>query len=457
MSPSGEQSKLDLVWTDPPFTPARSKLEAVTRISALTHSPPENLGPGSKEKRSVLANLAAGLGIDAPPKATKIDLGAKLAESLHVTWGPECWSTGQTITLIGLNRLLKGAARQGATAPQEESSIENALHQFVAARSKLEAVTRISALTHSPPETLGPGSKEKRSVLANLAAGLGIDAPPKATKIDLGAKLAESLHVTWGPECWSTGQTITLIGLNRLLEGAEWRVEASGSAGNHSLFETALGEALGILAVLESALPPHLDGRTCVCEMLKAEDRHWAQDEWAGFYFEFVGLPACINAYAGGPVTYANTRFDYSLGSVWDFKLHAAATDHAPLNAIDATRECLVSGRGVGFVVLEGDTDYDEGEMREWQREIRLANGKVAARRVMPAAYIRKSKRGFRPRRLRAFHVANLTTLDAAIEARAITVMRQGRQTSGATRKPKYGIHLGRAERQGLMVAQRDL
>ena len=37
--------------------------------------------------------------------------------------------------------------------------------EFVPARNKLEAVARISNLTNSGPETLGPGSKEHKSVV----------------------------------------------------------------------------------------------------------------------------------------------------------------------------------------------------------------------------------------------------------------------------------------------------
>ena len=40
------------------LVPACNKAEAVTRLSALTGSAPERLGPGSKERKSLLVNLA---------------------------------------------------------------------------------------------------------------------------------------------------------------------------------------------------------------------------------------------------------------------------------------------------------------------------------------------------------------------------------------------------------------
>ena len=104
---------------------------------------------------------------------------------------------------------------------------------FVPARSKLEAVTRISALTHSPPETLGPGSKERKSVLVNLAVGLDLNVATNATKVDLGADIAAAIGAKWDESCWSAGQTVTLVGLNRILEAGEdwlaWRAKTFGN------------------------------------------------------------------------------------------------------------------------------------------------------------------------------------------------------------------------------------
>ena len=88
----------------------------------------------------------------------------------------------------------------------------------------MEVVTRIAALTDAPKETLGPGSKERKSVLVNLADRLGLNVDFKASKPDLGAQIAEALGVEWDYTCWSAGHTLTLVGLNNILFGAERRV-----------------------------------------------------------------------------------------------------------------------------------------------------------------------------------------------------------------------------------------
>ena len=442
-----------LSTSEPEFLAARSKLEAVSRISATTHSPPETLGPGSKERKSVLVNLAAGLHISVNTKADKPGLGEQIARSLHVGWDTECWSTGQTITLVGLNQLLEGAEREVRRREAQAPSVVS----FVPARSKLEAVARISALTDAQPETLGPGSKERKSALVNLATGLGLTIDFRKNKPEVGAQIANELGTTWEPSCWSTGNTITLIGLNRLLEAGQSEVERRHGTLLGGFFRTAREEAAAIIETLALVIPRHMGGRSCVGRMLEAEYSQWAQDEWAAFFFEFVGLPALVNAFSGGPVVFENTIFDYSLRQVWDLKLHAAARDAAPLNAMHAIDACLDAGRGLGFIVLSGDTEYDKGEFRQWLRELRVTQGKKAAPRNAPPSYVRKSKANFNPTKIEAFFFANGEALERARNSGVLTVMHQGKQASGAERRPKYGLNLAKARAAGLALATKTL
>jgi hypothetical protein len=338
-------------------------------------------------------------------------------------------------------------------APQLElfESVQPAGDAFVPARSKLEAVTRMSALTGSPPETLGPGSKERRSALANLASGLGLAVDPKANKPDLGEQICQELGEAWDESCWSVGHTITLIGLNRLLEGAERRLANRRS--RPGLFFSAKEEAVALLAALRDALPDHLDGRRCVREMLEAEYSQWAQDEWAGFYFEFVGLPSLINTFGGGPREFGKTRFDYGLGHTWDLKVHMAASGVAPLNDQGSVDAAAAAG-GVGFLVLTGDVEYDKGEFRLWQRDLRAANGKPARERTTPKAYERKSKASFDPFMVEAFYLPDQAAIDAACQSGILKVMKQGRQTSGHARQPKYALDLVKARLSQVLLGQ---
>jgi hypothetical protein len=417
-------------------------------MSSLTGRRPESLGPGSKERKSALTNLAADLELDVDFRANKPMLGSQMAYRLGKTWDESCWSAGSTITLEGLNRILTGAeariaAQRRTLQPSLFEPVSTPSRDFAPARSKLEAVTRISALTSSPPEELGPGSKERKTVLVNLASGLGLNVGTAANKPEMGDLIARSLDVEWDDACWSAGHTITLEGLNRLLAGAERRL--SYRRGRAGLFYSAAEEGPALLSALRQTLPAVWDGPTCVAEMQRAEYSQWAQDEWAAFYFEYLGLPALVNAFGGGPRKFANTRFDYSLGHPWDLKVHMAPSGSAPLNDQVAMTEALDAGAGVGFLVLTGDVEYDEGQFRAWQKEFRAQHGKAAKARTSPPKYVRKSKRRFEPRMVEAFFVKDRSALHAALANGSMTIMRQGKQTSGAPRPPKYAIDLVKA------------
>ncbi len=212
---------------------------------------------------------------------------------------------------------------------------------------------------------------------------------------------------------------------------------------------------MALLGVLAAAISGAWEGRDCVEEMYAAEYSQWAQDEWAAFYFEYRGLPSLINTFGGGPRKYANTRFDYGLAHPWDLKVHMADSSTAPLNDQVAMNEALDDGRGVGFLVLTGQVEYDDGDFRAWQREFRAEHGKVAKVRVDAPKYVRKSKPRFVPSILESFFIADRDALDAALASGVVREMRQGRQTSGALRPPKYSLDLVKARWDGsLLVGQ---
>jgi hypothetical protein len=92
---------------------------------------------------------------------------------------------------------------------------------FRASLHKLEAVNRISNLTGSGPEELGPGAKERKRVLVNLAFGLGIRNPNQHSKHELLKAILSKYGVPFQRSYVSRGGTITLDGLNIILEIGE--------------------------------------------------------------------------------------------------------------------------------------------------------------------------------------------------------------------------------------------
>lgn len=96
---------------------------------------------------------------------------------------------------------------------------------YLPAQSKAEATARMYLLGNRVVEPLGPGSKEKRSSLVALGSFLDLDLSHIAGKTECGRRIAEHVGVKWDAVCFSAGDTITLAGMNRLLDGAlHWHI-----------------------------------------------------------------------------------------------------------------------------------------------------------------------------------------------------------------------------------------
>ena len=157
--------------------------------------------------------------------------------------------------------------------------------EFVPARSKLEVVARISNLTSSGPEILGPGSKEHKSVVLNLARGMNLMPSEIDTKQSLAARIVKESGLEWNSDCESVGQTLTLKGLNLVLfAGTEYFAKKHPKP---SLLQLTLEDELKkISEVVVATTPRHMDGVTAIKEMKEAEFSQWRATEWQGFYFE---------------------------------------------------------------------------------------------------------------------------------------------------------------------------
>ena len=124
---------------------------------------------------------------------------------------------------------------------------------FTPAQSKIEAVNRISALTDSGPEWLGPGSKEhKTRPHQPRPRNSSPTSTPSLSKTKLGAAIAVAMDAPWSDACESTGETISLIGLNTLLAGAELHLGLLG-VDRAALFGTPEDEGTALAAALMDA------------------------------------------------------------------------------------------------------------------------------------------------------------------------------------------------------------
>lgn len=319
--------------------------------------------------------------------------------------------------------------------------------QFVAARSKLEAVVRISALTNSGPEILGPGSKEHKSVFANLAKGLGYKFSDALTKQDMASKIVENLGGHWTAECESIGQTVTLPGLNLILELASEQLRTSDRSKVLVGFRTPREEMEAIGEIVLALIPATLNGMECIDEMVRDGSTKSNMTEWQGFYFEHKCIPALVNALGGGPYKVLNTDFDYKGTFVWDLKVHSetkksgSANNVAPLNDGAAILNVLEQ-QGLGFIVLSGIPFYSEA-FTDWHKHVHRGD---------PTSWEKVLKSKLDASRLESFFFESTADFEGAKRNGIVTGFAQGRQTSGQERNPKFNLNVNRARGSNLQI-----
>ena len=96
---------------------------------------------------------------------------------------------------------------------------------YARATSKAQATAQMYFLGQRPVEVLGPGSKEKKSALEALGSALGLNLDDVPGKVECGRLIASKVDIAWDVSCFSGGETITLEGLNRLIEATVRQLE----------------------------------------------------------------------------------------------------------------------------------------------------------------------------------------------------------------------------------------
>ncbi|NKY38108.1 GmrSD restriction endonuclease domain-containing protein [Cellulomonas septica] len=117
--------------------------------------------------------------------------------------------------------------------------------QYQSATSKAEATARAYLLAGWEVEPLGPGSKEKKSALVALGAAVGLDLTDVAGKVECGRLVAAEVGVPWDDECFSRGDTVTLTGLNRLIDAVTRRLlNGAGGLDARAFHELTIAAAI---------------------------------------------------------------------------------------------------------------------------------------------------------------------------------------------------------------------
>ena len=320
---------------------------------------------------------------------------------------------------------------------------------FIQAKNKLEAVARISNLTKSGPESLGPGSKEHKSVFINLANGLHLKINKSETKQQLAEKIVTHLGGGWDKSCESVGQTITLVGLNRILKLAEKQLLTQELNSAKKLTQLNLqSEVEEIAKIALQVVPLTMDGKKCIEQMREEEDKRWRQVQWQGFYFEMIMQSALTRYLGGGRKKLVNTEFDYIYRNIWDMKTHSNFNSKGKISdglvILNDTRamDLAIQNGGLGLIMLSGTPTYDI-EFTKWHKKYR-GNSIGEPRRVLKSKFVAES--------LEIYFIPSTSRLEEALKKMEIEIKPQGKNSNGKPRPSKYSLNLNNANRSDLKL-----
>jgi hypothetical protein len=206
-------------------------------------------------------------------------------------------------------------------------------------------------------------------------------------------------------------------------------------------------EAATMISVLMTHVLTQWDGKTCISELHDA-DYQWRQMEWIGWWFEWK-VGTVLREQLGGTEgpTYGNTQFDYRRNHVWDFKAHVSNSSSGTqivLNDSEAIDLCIAEHSGVGFVIAEGNADYNDenATFKRWHDELKGSTSAYEQQRIARGARSRKRKVAFAlTRYLPLFLTADLVTQG---QRNGWLGYFQGgmRNADGSPRRPKYKLNL---------------
>jgi hypothetical protein len=159
-------------------------------------------------------------------------------------------------------------------------------------------------------------------------------------------------------------------------------------------------EFIKIALVAKPLLPEKITGQEAILAMKDGGSRNWRQMEWIGWWFEYF-VETEIKPRIGntlGP-KYGNTTFDFKLNHVWDLKAHPEHKNDLLLNDQVAIKNCARENNGVGFIIVEGEVDYDDDNetFKNWHDQLKGKQTKYVQERIARNAPSRRRKASFKP------------------------------------------------------------
>ena len=203
--------------------------------------------------------------------------------------------------------------------------------------------------------------------------------------------------------------------------------------------------------------PGTWDAREAILAMKDADYAHWKQMEWIGFYFQFLCERVFANLLTMPGETYGRTQFDAFGPIPWDFKAHSMKmssgrkSNTVITNDTEAIDQAIDRHGWYGLVLGSGEATYndDDRTFQRWHEEIK----------GNPSAYQKRMRAaGARSRRRKICFVLSdvrFICLDAAALEECGRLHRQGRNSDGNPRRPKYSVNMTKVPPGSLLAAKR--
>ena len=200
-----------------------------------------------------------------------------------------------------------------------------------------------------------------------------------------------------------------------------------------------------IFQKLKTGLPAIWDGKESIQYMKDNDSTQWRQMEWPGFYFQFMCeriLGKNNFMEVPGP-KYGNVEFDGFKTIPWDFKAHSIDKNKRdngkiPTNGFNESVEAIKEYGQVGFIIITGDSDYDDENQsfKRWHDELKGGTSKYELERINRAAPSRRRKVNFKPNEL-VFVFVDAQNIESCGKFQA-----NFRNSNGVARNPKIMLDL---------------
>lgn len=183
---------------------------------------------------------------------------------------------------------------------------------------------------------------------------------------------------------------------------------------NPKLAKSIIEEFLKIALATKPLIPELVDGKNAILEMKNGGSKHWKQMEWIGFWFEYF-VDSQIKPILGNTVgpTYGKTTFDIQIKNVWDLKAHPNHLKYLLLNDQLAVKSCISDTGGIGFIVVDGLTEYDDENQtfKKWHDALKGKQSDYEKSRIARNAIPRRRKVSFRPTAILGIYINSIDEL----------------------------------------------